>query len=717
MALRVGDVFAGFEIEGELGRGGWGVVYAVRHPRMKRVVALKILQGDLVADREAHAAFDREAELAASLDHPNIVPVYDRSAADDPLLWLVMRYIPGGDVAGLLRRNPGGIAPPLAVDLITDAAAALDYAHRQGVLHRDVKPANLMLENDPRNGLRALLTDFGIARAVNSTATLRSPLGTLAYTAPERFSGAVVDHRTDIYSLGATLYHLLTGRHPFPYADSVALMGAHLTEPPPAPGRIRPELPRQLDTVIAVALAKDPAGRYATCTALAHATRDALRALPPSAPARPSASAPSPTLARRLAPTEVRHPLATAHRVPEQAPRERPVVAPPQGRSGSSAAAPVPESPPVPETPPKRRRRRKPPEPAVGQSSRAVPPPAPEPAPPSTAPEYSAGTDFDVLTGHNGPVFAVVFSPNGKVLATASEGRKVRLWNAHSRFPIGRPLTGDPFRATATAFSPGGSLLATAGFSLGDAEPKVLLWNPWSREPVDPPLVGAADERFVALAFSPGGALLLATAGFAQEESVPRVRLWDVRTRRAVGGPLIGHTDAVSTVAFSPDGAVLATAGADATARLWDVGTRRAVGGPLLGHTGAVSAVAFSPDGELLATAGEDGTARLWDVRTRAAVGRPLTGHTDAVSAVAFSPDGELLATAARDATARLWDVRTRAAVGRPLTGHTDAVSSVAFGPDGELLATAGHDRKVRLWKLAEVRRGWRESAAAASGE
>lgn len=151
-----------------------------------------------------------------------------------------------------------------------------------------------------------------------------------------------------------------------------------------------------------------------------------------------------------------------------------------------------------------------------------------------------------MLTGHNGPVFAVVFSPNGKVLATASEGRKVRLWNAHSRFPIGRPLTGDPFRATAAAFSPGGSLLATAGFGPGDAEPKVLLWNPWSREPVDPPLVGAADEP-----------------------------LWDVRTRAAVGRPLTGDTDAVSSVAFSPDGELLATAGHDRKVRLWKVAAVR----------------------------------------------------------------------------------------------------------------------------------------------
>ncbi|MEU0502020.1 protein kinase [Nocardia sp. NPDC005998] len=276
MVLRTGEMFAGFVIEGVLGAGGMGVVYTARHPRMDRRVALKVLNDAFATDPRARAAFDREAALAARLDHPNIVTVYDRSAADDPMLWLAMRHIPGGDASTLLTDAPGGVAPELAVELIADAAAALDYAHSHGVLHRDVKPANLLIEADSRRGQRALLADFGIARTLDGTVTLSAISASFAYAAPERFTRQAADHRGDIYSLGCTLHHLLTGHPPFPRDDQAAVIGAHLGEPPPAPSRLRPGLPAGLDLVIATALAKNPAERYPSCAALADATRHAI---------------------------------------------------------------------------------------------------------------------------------------------------------------------------------------------------------------------------------------------------------------------------------------------------------------------------------------------------------------------------------------------------------------------------------------------------------
>ncbi|WP_169813395.1 serine/threonine-protein kinase [Nocardia vaccinii] len=279
MGLQPGAVFNEFTIERLLGSGGMGTVYLAKHPRLRRRVALKVLTDTFTLDPKARLAFDREANLAAGLDHPNIVPVYDRNAADDPDLWLAMRYVDGGDAAALLSDHPDGLAPERGVRLIDDAARALDYAHDQGVLHRDVKPANLLIETDHRHNERAVLTDFGIARTLDDTVTMSGIAASFAYAAPERFTDAPADRRADIYSLGCTLYQLLTGRPPYPRKDQAAVIGAHLTAPPPAPRALRPELPAELDAVIATALAKSPADRYASCTALAEA---ATRCLAPA---------------------------------------------------------------------------------------------------------------------------------------------------------------------------------------------------------------------------------------------------------------------------------------------------------------------------------------------------------------------------------------------------------------------------------------------------
>lgn len=276
MALEPGQVFAGFTIVRALGAGGMGVVYLARHPRLERLVALKVLHDGFAADPKARRAFNREATLISRLDHSNIVAVHDRNGPGDPTLWLSMRYVEGGDADRLLRAHPRGLDPARAVRLIADAAAALDHAHRHGVLHRDVKPGNLLVESDHRHGERALLTDFGIARALDDTRTLSGVIATFAYVAPERLSGSAADSRSDVYSLGATLYQLLTGETPYPYAEQAAVITAHLVQPPPAPSRTRPGLPAGLDAVIATALAKHPADRFQTCTDMVTAAADVL---------------------------------------------------------------------------------------------------------------------------------------------------------------------------------------------------------------------------------------------------------------------------------------------------------------------------------------------------------------------------------------------------------------------------------------------------------
>ncbi|MEV0710312.1 serine/threonine-protein kinase [Nocardia aurea] len=276
--LAPGAVVAGYVIERQLGSGGMGTVYAAAHPRLPRHDALKVLSLEHSSDSEFRARFIREAELAARLDHPNIVAVHDRGV-DRDRLWIAMQLVDGIDAAELIRRGPAELPPARAAHIVAGAARGLDEAHRHGLLHRDVKPANLMVQVRPGQPERVYVTDFGIARAAAETTALTeigTVLATLAYAAPEQLGGGAVDYRVDIYALGCTLYEMLTGAKPFPNRDAAEVIRAHIHDPPPRAATANPALPPAIDEVIARAMAKDPDQRYPSCGALAAAAASAL---------------------------------------------------------------------------------------------------------------------------------------------------------------------------------------------------------------------------------------------------------------------------------------------------------------------------------------------------------------------------------------------------------------------------------------------------------
>ncbi len=278
--LRKGDVFAGYTIRRVLGQGGMGVVYLARHPRLPRLTALKLLSRELSADEEIRRRFEREADLVAQLEHPNIVNVYDRGTDDDQL-WISMQFVAGTDVA---TADVNVLTPGRAVQIVAETATALDFAHAGGVLHRDVKPANILLAKPPiGRPERVVLTDFGIAAVRDSETTLSSGdtiTATLAYAAPEHLAGAPLDHRADQYSLACTLFWMLTGSVPFPGPSPGAVIQAHLSKPVPPLRSLRPDLPATLDAVLARATAKRVDARYASCAEFATAAKAALFAVP-----------------------------------------------------------------------------------------------------------------------------------------------------------------------------------------------------------------------------------------------------------------------------------------------------------------------------------------------------------------------------------------------------------------------------------------------------
>lgn len=283
--LAPGTVFAGYTVERLLGVGGMGAVYLATHPRLPLRVALKLLHREFSDNDYVRARFESEAENVARLDHPNIVGVQDRGRDGDQS-WIVMQYVDGTSAEEVVRRGPLDVHR--TVFIVVETAKALDYAHSKGVLHRDVKPDNILLENDsPGRRGRVLLADFGIAKALSETRFTQTGMlvASLPYAAPEQFEGKVLDARADVYSLGCTLFHLLTGRLPFPGASLPQLMHGHLAVPVPRASLVWPGVPMGFDNVIRRAMAKDREDRYPSCGALAAAAVAVLS--PPAHASRP----------------------------------------------------------------------------------------------------------------------------------------------------------------------------------------------------------------------------------------------------------------------------------------------------------------------------------------------------------------------------------------------------------------------------------------------
>jgi len=273
MSLSPGSVVAGYTIVRPLGSGGMGQVYLAQHPRLPRQDALKILQPELSSDSEFRQRFIREADVAASLSHPNIVKVHDRGEFDGQL-WIATEYVEGTDAGQLLRSYPEGMPVEEASGIASAIGNALDYAHESGLLHRDVKPANILLTHPDRFGRRQVyLADFGIARPLadpNGLTATNLTVGTVAYAAPEQLMGAEIDGRADQYALAATAFHLLTGTNIYDNSNPIAVISGHLNAPVPLLSERRPDL-APLDSAVRTALAKDPADRFETCSMFAKA--------------------------------------------------------------------------------------------------------------------------------------------------------------------------------------------------------------------------------------------------------------------------------------------------------------------------------------------------------------------------------------------------------------------------------------------------------------
>jgi serine/threonine protein kinase len=273
-----------YRLERRLGGGGMAVVYLARDERLDRPVALKVLAPVLAEDEAFRKRFIRESRAAAAVEDPHIIPVFEAGEADG-MLYIAMRYVPGGDVRTMVRRD-GPLPPGRAAAVIAQMASALDAAHAAGLVHRDVKPANMLVDRRSSRSDHVYLADFGLSqKRLAASAGLTGTgqfVGTLDYSAPEQIRGRPADGRTDQYALACAAFELMTGAPPFHHEEATAVMYAHLSEPPPPVTSRRPGLPPAVDQVVARALAKVPADRYASCQEFADALLQALGTVPPS---------------------------------------------------------------------------------------------------------------------------------------------------------------------------------------------------------------------------------------------------------------------------------------------------------------------------------------------------------------------------------------------------------------------------------------------------
>jgi WD40 repeat protein len=755
--------FGGYELLEEVARGGMGIVYRARQMQINRLVAVKLMAAGVFAAPNFVARFRTEAEAVASLDHPNIVPIHEVGDVEGQPFFS-MRFIEGGSLAQRIAYRQSPMPHREAAGLLAKLSHAVHFAHQRGILHRDIKPGNILLdaEGEPH------LTDFGLARLVEKDSTLTRTLailGTPSYMSPEQARGEARELTTgvDVYGLGAVFYELLTGQPPFAGGTTIETVRQVLEQDPRRPSVVKPGLDRDLENICLKCLEKDPARRYHSAQALADDLERWQRQEPILARPQSGLYVLGKLVRRNKGGTSAFGAIlmllvaglvfgwwqaGVQRRLREKAESNERTA-----REAQAHAA--------------RQQKR-----AEAERQRAD-----EQLTRAEWLLYSskltlAQTDFETANGalalhylsecpeklrgwewrylwnrinarltltHAQPIEAVAFSADGRRIVTGSYDKTAKVWDATTGVEL-LTIKGHKGHIYCVAFSPDNQRIVTGAsmFAVGISPGEAKVWDAATGQQIFD--LKGHNYSVWSVAFSPDGRRIVTAAGerlyTAGEVKVwdaatgqelltlpcheyvdcvafspdgqrivtgdyrNEVKVWDAATGKAVLS-LKGHSQMISSVAFSPDGTRIVSSGWDKTAKVWDTATGREIT-TFQGHANVVASAAFSPDGTQIVTGSWDKTIKIWDAQTAQEI-FTLKSHNDYVRAVAFSPDGRRVVTGSEDRTARVWDAEDGQEI-PTLKGHRASVSSIAFSSDHKRLVTGGRDGAVKVWDRATGR-------------